>query len=129
MTPAPFVMDSLRQHWKDQVKQRERIGPAWNCRDFPNLVFTHADGSHLSQPSVWKILQKLLAKAGLEHHRFHDLRHTYVVNSIRAGDDIKTIQENAGHYSASFTLDRYGHVTETMKRESADRMQSFYAAL
>ena len=129
LTPAPFVMDSLRQHWKDQVKQRERIGPAWNSHEFPYLVFTHADGSHLSQPSVWKILQKMLAKAGLEHHRFHDLRHTYVVNSIRAGDDIKTIQENAGHYSASFTLDRYGHVTETMKRESADRMQSFYAAL
>ena len=57
------------------------------------------------------------------------LRVVHVVNSIRAGDDIKTIQENAGHYSASFTLDWYGHVTETMKRESADRMQSFYAAL
>ena len=45
--------------------------------------------------------------------------------SIRAGDDIKTIQENMGHYSAAFTLDRYGHVTETMRQESANRMQAF----
>ena len=36
-----------------------------------------------------------------------------------AGDDIKTLQENMGHYSAAITLDRYGHVTPTMRRESA----------
>jgi len=40
-------------------------------------------------------------------------------------NDIKTIQENMGHYSAAFTLDRYGHVTETMRQESANRMQAF----
>ena len=62
--------------------------------------------------------------AGLEHHRVHDLRHTFAVNSLRAGDDIKTIQESMGHYSAAFTLDRYGHVTETMRQESANRMQA-----
>jgi integrase len=51
------------------------------------------------------------------------------VNSIRAGDDIKTLQENMGHYSAAFTLDRYGHVTETMRRESAHRMEHFLDSL
>ena len=74
-------------------------------------------------------MQKILKKAGLERHRFHDLRHTYVVNAFRAGDDVKTVQQNAGHYSAAFTLDRYAHVTETMRRESADRMQNFFEAL
>ena len=54
-----------------------------------------------------------------------NLRHTFAVNSIMAGDDIKTLQENMGHYSAAFTLDRYGHVTETMRRESSNRMQAF----
>ena len=47
------------------------------------------------------------------------------MNSIMAGDDIKTLQENMGHYSAAFTQDRYGHVTETMRRESSNRMQTF----
>ncbi len=129
LAPAPFVMDVLKNHRKAQVEQRLRIGPAWQDGGFPNLVFTHPDGSHLSQPTAWKILQKMLKKAGIDHHRFHDLRHTYVVNAIRAGDDIKTVQQNAGHYSASFTLDRYAHVTETMKKESAERMQNFFAAL
>ena len=38
---------------------------------------------------------------------------------------MKSDQENMGHYSAAFTLDRYGHVTETMRQESANRMQAF----
>ena len=57
--------------------------------------------------------------------RFHDLSHTFAVNSLRAGDDIKTVQGNLGHATAAFTLDNYGHVTESMKRESAERMETF----
>jgi hypothetical protein len=29
------------------------------------------------------------------------------------------------HYSAAFTLDVYGYVTERMKQESANRMDNF----
>ena len=47
------------------------------------------------------------------------------MNAIRAGDDIKTVQGNLGHATAAFTLDRYGHFTERMKRDSADRMEGF----
>jgi len=129
ITPAPFVMQVLKRHKVTQAEQRLAAGELWNPGKFPNLVFTHADGSHFSQPTIWKEFQKLLDKAGLPHHRVHDLRHTFAVNSIMAGDDIKTLQENLGHYSAAFTLDRYGHVTETMHRESANRMQAYIEKL
>ena len=125
ITPAPFILEVLKTHQATQKQQKRSAGGLWNEGDFPNLVFTHADGSHYSQPTIWKKLQNILVAAGLEHHRVHDLRHTFAVNSIMAGDDIKTLQENMGHYSAAFTLDRYGHVTETMRRESANRMQAF----
>lgn len=62
---------------------------------------------------------------GLPDVRFHDLRHSYAVAAIRSGDDIKTVQGNLGHATASFTLDVYGHVTDQMKRESANRMQQY----
>ena len=125
IAPAPFIMQVLKKHKIAQAEQRLQMGDLWNPGKFPNLVFTHKDGSHYSQPTIWKEFQKILKSAGLEHYRVHDLRHTFAVNSIRAGDDIKTLQENMGHYSAAFTLDRYGHVTETMRRESASRMQAF----
>ena len=57
--------------------------------------------------------------------RLRDLRHSYAVASLRSGDDAKTVQENLGHATAAFTLDVYGHVTEQMKTESANRMQAF----
>ena len=51
--------------------------------------------------------------------------HTYAVNAIRAGDDIKTISENMGHATVAFTLDVYGHVTEQMKKDSGAKMEAF----
>ena len=65
----------------------------------------------------------------LRHIRFHDLRHTYAVLALESGDDIKTVQENLGHHAASFTLDVYGHVTERMRRQSADRMEKLIQAV
>ena len=67
--------------------------------------------------SVW------IKRLRLKHHRVHDLRHTFAVNSLKAGDDVKTLQENMGHYSAAFTLDKYGHVVDEMRKASSDRMQ------
>ncbi len=125
ISPAPFILDVLKKHKVTQAQQKRNMGDLWNEGEFRNLVFTHPDGSHYSQPTIWKEFQDILAAAGLEHHRVHDLRHTFAVNSIMAGDDIKTLQENMGHYSAAFTLDRYGHVTDTMRKESANRMQAF----
>ena len=57
--------------------------------------------------------------------RLHDLRHSFAVASLRAGDDVKTVQANMGHHTASFTLDVYGHVTEEMKQASAERMEKY----
>ena len=69
---------------------------------------------------------KRIAKdLGMPTMRLHDLRHTFAVNSLQAGDDIKTVQENLGHTTASFTLATYAHATPGMKRESAKRMDSF----
>lgn len=58
-----------------------------------------------------------------------DTRHTYAVNAIRAGDDIKTVQGNLGHATAAFTLDRYAHFTEAMQKDSAERMEGFVKAV
>ena len=67
----------------------------------------------------------MVTELGMPQVRFHDLRHSYAVASLRSGDDAKTVQENLGHATAAFTLDVYGHVTEQMKTESANRMQAF----
>ena len=69
--------------------------------------------------------KRVMRSQGLSELRFHDLRQTFAVNSLKAGDDIKTVQENLGHATASFTLSTYAHATPGMKRESANRMGQY----
>ena len=84
-----------------------------------------ATGEMYHRDSIAKLHEKILKDANLEHIPLHSLRHSFAVAAIRAGDDIKTVQGNLGHHAASFTLDVYGHVTDQMKRESAQRMENF----
>lgn len=127
--PAPFVMQLLKRQRRRQAEDRIRAGAAWDDCGFPDLVFTSETGKYLNYTIVLRHLKKALEAAGLPEKRFHDLRHTYAVTSLQAGDDVKTVQENLGHHTAAFTLDQYGHVTETMRQASAQRMEAFYNAL
>lgn len=123
VTPAASALEALRRQRIRQTEQQLKAGPLW--ANPYGLVFTVEDGGPISQKAAENEFSTLRAVAGLEGFRFHDLRHTFAVNSIRAGDDIKTIQGNLGHATAAFTLDVYGHVTETMQKESAARMETF----
>jgi integrase len=82
-------------------------------------------GEHYKPNTVYKNFKAVVRNLGYDHIRLHDLRHSYAVASIRSGDDIKTVQDNLGHATATFTLDVYGHVTDQMKRDSAARMEQF----
>ncbi len=122
ITPAPSVMQILREQRQSQAIQRLRMGQLWEDR---GLVFTNAVGRHLVHVTVYKSFKRLVSSINLPETRFHDLRHSYAVACLQAGDDIKTVQENLGHHTAAFTLDTYAHVSERMKQDSADRMEAF----
>ena len=126
--PAPIVMDALRNQMERQRKEQEQAGEMWDNQF--NLVFTDALGKYLVRRTVVKHFKKISQRAGIsDNARFHDLRHSFAVSSLYAGDDIKTVQANLGHATAQFTLDVYGHVTQKMRQESANRMQKFYEQL
>lgn len=122
ISPAPFVMQILKRHRIQQMEQRLRVGPLW---EDSGLVFTNELGRHLARCTLVKDFKKVVTQIGAPSVRFHDLRHSYAVAAIRSGDDIKTVQGNLGHATASFTLDIYGHVTDQMKQASAARMDSY----
>ncbi len=123
ITPAPFVISVFKDVKKIQNENKLRAGSAWENEW--NLVFTNEIGHHLYPQTVLKHFKKIASEIGKPNARFHDLRHTYAVTSLQEGDDIKTVQENLGHATASFTLDVYGHVSEKMKERSAARMEAF----
>ncbi|MDL2232245.1 site-specific integrase [Ruminococcaceae bacterium OttesenSCG-928-L11] len=123
ITPAPYIMQLLRQRKARQAADQLRAGTAW---DNPwKLVFTDELGKHYARQTVYGNFKRIVRKIGIDESRFHDLRHSYAVASLQSGDDIKTLQENLGHHAAGFTLDIYGHVSEKMKQESSQRMERY----
>lgn len=91
-----------------------------------NFVFCDSDKNpHYTYATVRRPFDKIVKQIGMPEFRFHDLRHTYAVISIKAGVDLKTLSAAMGHHSVAFTLDTYAFALTDMKQESARRMQSF----
>ena len=88
-------------------------------------MFTNEIGGHLSPVTVYGCFKRRVDAIGCPDVRFHDLRHSYAVINIENDVDFKTISESMGHFSVAFTLDVYGHVTDKMRKDSADRLQAF----
>lgn len=117
-----FVVDLLRQQKAEQEEIKRLVGELWHDEGY---VFCNAVGEHLSPSTVYHNFKRVASDIGMPAARLHDLRHSYAVASLRAGDNIKTVQSNLGHHTASFTLDVYGHVTAQMQQDSADRMDAY----
>lgn len=122
LTLAPSVIQLFRLQKLEQNSMRMEAGDAWEEH---GLIFTNQTGGYLSYRTVYDCFKRIVQNIGAPATRFHDLRHTFAVASIKSGDDIKTVQENLGHATAAFTLDVYGHVTKQMKQDSAARMEQF----
>ncbi len=119
---APAVMECLRAVERRQKERRLRAGKVWS--NPLGLVFTGETGGDIPHITIEHHFARALAAAGIGEHRFHDLRHTFTVEAIKAGVDVKTLSAMLGHSSVAFTLDVYGHVTGAMQDEAANRLQA-----
>ena len=122
LTLAPSVIQLFRLQKLEQNSMQTEAGDAWEEH---GLIFTNQTGGYLSYRTVYDCFKRIVRNIGAPATRFHDLRHTFAVASIKSGDDIKTVQENLGHATAAFTLDVYGHFTDDMRSVSAQRMEGF----
>lgn len=120
---APYVLNILRNQKAWQAECQLKSYGMWNNKD--DLVFTNELGGHLTQNYTYRHFKKIVSNIGIPDARLHDLRHTFAVSSLQSGNDVKTVQEALGHHTAAFTLDVYGHVTEEMRKASADRLETF----
>lgn len=127
LTVAPSVLEVLKEQRAQQRLWKMAAGSVWENTE--DLVFTNEIGGHLSPNSVRTALHRCTERIGVEGFRFHDLRHSYAVTSLQAGDDLKTLQSNLGHHTAAFTMDVYGHVTQEMQQQSAARMERFISGI
>ncbi len=119
---ANVVMDCLHAVNLKQKEWQLRAGQAWS--NPLDLVFTNEIGQEIPHATIEHRFARMLKAAGIDGHRFHDLRHTFTVESVRAGVDPKTLSSMLGHSSVSFTLDVYAHATSDMQTDAAEKLQA-----
>lgn len=94
---------------KQEVERPERVEVA------NTLVFTSEVGTPLNPDNLKRLRDVLMDTAGVPRARLHDLRHQHASIAM----DPKMLAERLGHSRASFTLDRYTHVFDSQRAQSA----------
>ena len=101
---------------KIMSKYKKTVESEWI---FPSPI---DDTKPRNPPAVRKRLQLILERAGCPKIIFHDLRHTFSTMVLENGMDIKTLSVMLGHISLETTIDIYSHITDTMRRQAAVRI-------
>ena len=83
-----------------------------------DLVFAHSDGEPIDPGVLSHEFARIVRRAGLEHMRFHDLRHSFASLMLLRGAKPKVISEALGHASVAFTMDTYSHIIEGMQGDA-----------
>ena len=97
------ALDAL-QAWL-QAGRRQMTGKKANA-----AVFLNQRGGRLSRVSVWTLIKRSGAAAGLpESLSPHTLRHSYATHLLEGGADLRVVQELLGHADIS-TTEIYTHL-------------------
>ena len=115
---SPSLALLLRQYKVEQQAQRILAGGPLADND---LVFCRPDGGPLGPGVVSHTFAKVMAKAGLPHMRFHDLRHSHATLLLKVGIHPKIVSERLGHANIGITLDTYSHVLPGLQERAAER--------
>jgi integrase len=118
-----LAVDVLAENSSIQAANKQAMGEAYQDGGW---VCAHADGRHLQPDSVTSNYRKVLAKAGLPHCRFHDLRHTLATQLLANGVPVKVVSEILGHSSVYITQDVYSHVLPHMQQQAADTIDRLF---
>jgi site-specific recombinase XerD len=76
---------------------------------------------HTQEPytTVHKVWDRLRKKAGLPHHRLHDMRHGFSSMLVSSGRTLYELQQILGHANP-ITTQRYAHLSSKSLQQAAD---------
>ncbi len=121
--PLPAsLLQSLRQHKRQQAEDRLKAGSLWQVHD---LIFCSEIGTPLAIPSLtYRYFRPLLVQAELPQIRLYDLRHSHATLLLFAEEHPKIVSERLGHATITLTLDTYSHVLPHMQKRATERLET-----
>jgi integrase len=116
--PAALV-EVLRVHKREQAADR-LAAKLWVDAD---LIFTTSIGTRLEPRNVNRDWSAVCERAGVQV-RLHGLRHAAASLAFKAGADLKEVQAMLRHTRLATTADVYVDVFDSVRRGTADRMDT-----
>ncbi len=91
-------------------------------------MFCTAKGTLINPANLRKrFFAPLLARSGLPHMTFHQLRHTAATILLLKNVNPKVVSEMLGHASIAITLDTYSHVLPDMQDSAVAAMEAAFS--
>jgi len=112
---TPKLASFLRDYKQEQESLYLERGRVLGLDD---LVFANGEGKPIDPGVLSHEFADIVKRSGLEHLRFHDLRHTFASLMLLRGAKPKVISEALGHASVAFTMDTYSHIIEGMQEDA-----------
>ena len=103
------------------------LAPAMVGKAPDELLWCRGDGQPLRPPTTTHWFGAAVKRCQAADKKFprvtvHELRHTAASLMIASGANVKTVQSQLGHKTATMTLDQYGHLFPDDLDDVADKM-------
>ena len=127
---AQRTIPLFSQVWNDLMnyrdKQRDMLQAQGIAVTLTTPIFSTPLGLVYEPRTYEDLFKRTLKAAGVQDINFHALRHTFATRALEAGMDIKVLSSILGHAQASTTLNLYAHALPDHKRQSMEKMSSYY---
>ena len=111
----------ITEHRKLQDREREHAGSGWRAGGW---IFARPTGNPLDPRRDQYEWKALLEEAGVRDARLHDTRHTAATTLLLLGVPERAVMDVMG-WSNAVMVSRYAHVTARLRRDIADRLNTF----
>jgi integrase len=103
------------------------LAPTMVGKSPDELLWCRGDGGPLRPPTTTHRFGAAVKRCQAADAKFprvtvHELRHTAASLMIASGANVKTVQAQLGHKTATMTLDQYGHLSPDDLDDVADKM-------
>lgn len=115
VTVNQSCLELIRMLQQEKQQEAARLGTQWHNEGW---LFTTWNGEIMNPQTPTKQFSKFLERHGLQHRKFHSLRHTSATLLLYAGVNIKQVQGRLGHGDIE-TTNKYLHVLEEADVEAA----------
>jgi len=122
ITLNPYCIELVKQLQAEKFREAQRLGTYWKEGGW---LFTQDNGEIMHPHTPTAQFRKFLAKHGLEHKKFHSLRHSSATLLLYGGADIKTVQQRLGHGDIT-TTNKYLHCVAEADEAAGNILQDMF---